>query len=390
MIVVRIIENNPYSSLKLHFLNQLMKQSPDIRRAQVLMGTAANKSYLKEIGFTHSKIKQASSHNLMVVAEAQSTTIIDETIKRADVLIQRHLKDGLSEQSKRISKPIERKEYLSQREGISPFFFRNFTPSRKMGKIHSIFQSSFNVQFDDQLLNFSTKGMPVTPHGCVLNKEKINRVLQNGKMNELVKLENKEFTFYTRGDIFKLNVSALEVFDLGLPFLRIPKKDIKEVLTYQLLDEIPFEEHIGLERDDDLLKSVNILEQVSTYEDNVIAEAIRHLIGRGNGLTPSGDDILLGYTMVRQAFTLDDYFIERLQQELETINTTTISQAYYESLFAGYVNSLFLALLTAIESDNGLVIEQLLKLITRYGHTSGYDTLYGCYVGLQSLKNKDS
>lgn len=44
-------------------------------------------------------------------------------------------------------------------------------------------------------------------------------------------------------------------------------------------------------------------------------------------------------------------------------------------------------LLSLIDSDSNEVIKNLISLITRYGHTSGYDTLYGCYLGLKSLKS---
>ena len=132
---------------------------------------------------------------------------------------------------------------------------------------------------------------------------------------------------------------------------------------------------------------MEVLEKVSSFDEEQTIETISYLIGRGDGLTPSGDDILLGYTMVRQVFIPIDSFIDLLFQELKKTNTTAISQAYYDGLFAGYVNSLFHTLLSLIDSDSNEVIKNLISLITRYGHTSGYDTLYGCYLGLKSLKS---
>ncbi len=385
MITVRILENNPYNSLMLHYLNQLMTESIEVKQVQVLMGTTANKSYLKEIDFYHPDIKRATSNDLIVIADVESVSVMDQFIEKARERIQKHLSDRSSRARDETSRSMARKDYLPQREGISPFFLRDFTMNRKMGKVHSVFQSSFNLEFDTHLLNFSTKEMSAAPHGCLLDKEKIQQVLQKAKVGELVKLENKTFTFYTRGDVFTIAVSNLEAFDLAIPFIPLPKREIKGAVAYQLLEQLPFKENIGLKEDKSIKETIGTLLKITDREKTEVRQAIRYLIGRGDGLTPSGDDLLLGYTMVRQAFNPNDSFLPQLKQVLETISTTAISQAYYESLFAGYVNSLFLALLFLLDSNKEPAIKQLLALITRYGHTSGYDTLYGCYLGLQSL-----
>ena len=112
------------------------------------------------------------------------------------------------------------------------------------------------------------------------------------------------------------------------------------------------------------------------------------MIGRGAGLTPSGDDVLLGFTMIRRAFDAEDYFGKLLKEGTYESNTTAISMAYYESLFAGYINSLFVGLISSIEIENINIIQSIIELGTRYGNTSGYDTLFGVFLGLQSLMNE--
>lgn len=387
MLIVRVLQSNPYDSLKLHFLNQLMNQSTNVQEVQILMGTPTNKNYLSELDIQHPLLQSANSSNLMIVAKAGNENIVDEIIQQAEKLIQDFLVTSDSKRDLNPSETSAREYALTQKEVISPFFFRDVMDSRRMGRIHSIFQSSFNIQIDEDLFNFSTKGMPLAPHGCVLEKEIIDPLLLHSRVGDIVRLEDKKFTFYTRGHSFRLDLANLDIFELAIPRVNSMIENVRKTAIYQQLDAIPFEKYIGLRSDVIVRKNMEVLEKVSSFDEEQTIETISYLIGRGDGLTPSGDDILLGYTMVRQVFIPIDSFIDLLFQELKKTNTTAISQAYYDGLFAGYVNSLFHTLLSLIDSDSNEVIKNLISLITRYGHTSGYDTLYGCYLGLRSLKS---
>lgn len=119
----------------------------------------------------------------------------------------------------------------------------------------------------------------------------------------------------------------------------------------------------------------------------MIKSSVHHLIGRGKGLTPSGDDLLIGYTMIRKAFIGRDYFEEILRQGVETQSTTDISEAFYGGVLNGYVSSLFISLILAVQQKTYEEAKTLIDRIVHYGHTSGYDTLFGFYLGLQSLIN---
>lgn len=92
--------------------------------------------------------------------------------------------------------------------------------------------------------------------------------------------------------------------------------------------------------------------------------------------------------MIRKSFLEKDNFQEYVKEKLKVQKTTDISEAYYNALFSGYVSSLFLTFLSAFETNETLNTNQLIKLIGKYGHTSGYDTLLGMYLGLQSLINE--
>lgn len=385
MITVRILKNRNYHSLKLYFLQEALQETKELKKGIVVMGTEANKASLMDWDLYHVEVEKADPNDLVVIVDAKDQTIIDEIIERAEERLSQLLMNDSRVQSEQQKNRVKVRPNFTKRESKSPFFLRSFTGKRKMGRIHSAFRSSFNVMFGEELLNFSTVGMSVAPHGCVLDKDKIDRVLKNPKTNDLVKIEEGIFTFYTRGVMIKLDLSPIEEIDLSIPALAISKKDIQKTPLYSILEDLSFSQYMGLNNTERVLESTERLKQIKNHSPQEILQAIEYLIGRGNGLTPSGDDMLLGFSMIRLAFNPYDVMINYLKEGLSKRSTTAISQAYYDSLFAGYVNSIFLMLLQAVESKNELEIYQLVQLITRYGHTSGYDTLFGFYLGMQSL-----
>lgn len=383
MITVRILQNRNYHSLKLHFLQEALLETEE--KGIVMMGTEANKTSLMDLDLYDKEVEKAEPNDLVIIVDAKDQKIIDEIMERAENRLSQRLKNDNRVQSEQQKNHLQRRPYFTKKKSKSPFFSRSFTGKRKMGRLHSAFRSSFNVMFDDQLMNFSTVGMSMAPHGCVLNPDKIDRILASVKTNDLVKMENGRFTFYTRREIIELDLSSLEEMDLSIPALTMPQQDLKQTNIYNVLEAMAFNEHMGLKNTDRVLESTETLKHIANRQPQEILQAVEYLIGRGNGLTPSGDDVLLGFSMIRSGFNPKDELMDYIKEGLKRRSTTAISRAYYESLFTGYVNSIFLALLQAVESEIEVETDQLVQLITRYGHTSGYDTLFGFYLGMQSL-----
>lgn len=125
MLIVRVLQSNPYDSLKLHFLNQLMNQSTNVQEVQILMGTPTNKNYLSELDIQHPLLQSANSSNLMIVAKAGNENIVDEIIQQAEKLIQDFLVTSDSKRDLNPSETSAREYALTQKEVISPFFFRD-------------------------------------------------------------------------------------------------------------------------------------------------------------------------------------------------------------------------------------------------------------------------
>ena len=107
------------------------------------------------------------------------------------------------------------------------------------------------------------------------------------------------------------------------------------------------------------------------------------LIGRGLGLTPAGDDFLLGYWLVNQtpgpwATAFQAALLEKISSPSYT---TTVSRNYLQWALAGHFSGSLLALTNWLAGGDGQLTERVHSVID-YGNTSGRDTLAGMVAGL--------
>lgn len=274
----------------------------------------------------------------------------------------------------------------TMKETKSSFLSLSLPVERKMGKVHSVFKTSFNVMIDETLVNFSQQGMSLSAHGCLLDNQTMNQLLDACKPGDLVRLtDGQVFSFYTTKGILKVDLSKMTEIDLSIPKITLPLSDIPDTNVYSVLDLMSFEQLIGLETEGQAQEAFEVLRTLPNRSEQEIKENVKFLIGRGKGLTPSGDDILGGFTMMRKAFLENDAFELILKEAIQKRSTTDISKAYYEGIITGFISSLFGTLIEALENTNEVEVQELIRLIGKYGHTSGYDTLFGMYLGLQSL-----
>lgn len=108
------------------------------------------------------------------------------------------------------------------------------------------------------------------------------------------------------------------------------------------------------------------------------------LLGYGHGLTPSGDDFLLGilFALEWTAFQGRDEFVAALLPLLT--RTTEISAVMLKMGGAGHYGERLLQLVTAREQD----VVSAIKNIADYGHSSGHDMLCGIrFVFLEGLQS---
>ena len=269
---------------------------------------------------------------------------------------------------------------------LLPLYLKN----KKLGKIHSKFKNGFNIQFANELVYVSYVGSPLSAFGINIRKDKFIEILEEIKIDDNVTYKNNNLSIYTVNEIIYLNLEQVENIDLKIPQIKSSIENIEDTYLYKILDKYKFEDYIGIDLG---IKTKTNIELLITKDKNnnfYNSKIINFFVGRGKGLTPSGDDILTGFTMGLMIFNkkgIFDKWIKDINLIVTKDKTTLVSVAYLKALTKGYVSETFLELILSIDKNSEKLICEILDKVKSYGHTSGYDTLFGFYLSLKYLIN---
>ena len=122
-------------------------------------------------------------------------------------------------------------------------------------------------------------------------------------------------------------------------------------------------------------------------DEGALAAYGRSLAGFGPGLTPSGDDVLMG---LAHAFFVpfpaeQAAAFARVLAEGAAQRTTTLSAAWLRSAAAGEAGILWHQLIEAAAGGSEREIRRVVTRILQVGHTSGADAISGFLEGIRSL-----
>lgn len=279
----------------------------------------------------------------------------------------------------------------NERETKSNFLSLYLKDSLQMGKIHTLFENSLNIEFPFGLVHVGQTGMPLSPFGCLIAPEDYHELFIQCQPGDLVRSKQGKLYFYTQKKVIKVDLGTFEEVDLSIPKLNLSAAELEDNLLYQVVAEVFFSLSIetGLPLTDTIKKGLQILARPDSVNEQLTDETIiRLLIGRGIGLTPSGDDILIGYTFARVLFQEAAEWQKEVALALKEKKTTAISEAYFTALLNGYINENFLYLAQLFTEKDREKIEETINNLKQFGHTSGTDTLYGFALGLQYVQKR--
>ena len=111
-------------------------------------------------------------------------------------------------------------------------------------------------------------------------------------------------------------------------------------------------------------------------------EAVRGLIGLGPGLTPSGDDFLVGALALLDAIGERDAHtaVARAVVDLLAERTTPLSACFLRAAAAGHIGD---ALHRAVSSAFSGDADAAVAAIKKTGHSSGWDMMAGIVTTLR-------
>lgn len=271
--------------------------------------------------------------------------------------------------------------------------------------VHSVFQSAMNLRLNDEhgLLTLIASGEGDLPRGIRLDTPEgfSFEGFQTGEpavcRDEVLYFENSTLTIQLSGarrwkcDLPTLKCDVTDpmvstawsfVWDALNKRQRLKESEIVAEDLFRLGDTM----RAGISRR--VGEAMRDLFHATRHHELSDVSAIKSLIGLGPGLTPSGDDLLVGY-MAGLWCTVRDHseraqFISGLGKTIIRLseNTNDISRTYLYHAVQGQVSSRLANLAHAI--CGGANPERLIELAETamsVGHTSGMETVTGLLVG---------
>lgn len=269
------------------------------------------------------------------------------------------------------------------RTGIKSDYLSRFLTKNQIGKVHALFRSSFTIKWNDQLVHIGSMQQPLSAYGLAIAEDELKAILAVVSLGDIVRLKAEEILLYANGRLFRFPTRDYKSINLNIsdcmrkatsPKWHLLKTELEK---HNLLHASAV---IQNEFDRSLIEELMQKEIDSTQEAN---RYISHFWGRGIGLTPSGDDFLIGYGMMQAVFLKQSYWMDALRGSLDKKTTTDVSEHYYISMLDGYISAQFLELISAASSGGEQEqIAIIIDKIMQFGHTSGLDTLLGIYTAI--------
>lgn len=279
------------------------------------------------------------------------------------------------------------------------------------GEVHSIFERTFNILFGDELVGVTRSDVTRSPINLVtdiqpnesmpsLGVGKGMQVKVNDRLliDEVLEISLKDATIWRpRNRVaghpnfkhVKNNLKILEKFAAENGRC----EGLGQLLSH--VDEIAIGKMSSTSNLNDIAKAVlpsliDLSKAIRLEGIDDVKKISRNLIGLGPGLSPSGDDVLIGLMIALWWFTNslggDIERVERINKAvISRMNKTTLlSQQLLRHAARGETNETVEILLDGIfmgeSEDIGIRAQRVLEI----GETSGTDMMAGILLGLRA------
>lgn len=251
-------------------------------------------------------------------------------------------------------------------------------------KVHSRFSHGFNISLGDKLCFIGLGSINIPPMGVVL---------EYGLDKGFTGLSDDSFRWDDRLNKFESNeiiidLNEAEIIDNSLlsKSKNIPLENLT-ILLSSLDDNIMtgFGETSGDLSNLRVGYVKNLCSKFNSTDTIDIEKTLKQWIGRGIGLTPSGDDFLQGLMFVNDIVPiLGHVFYEELKKLILIDGLTTdISLNYYRCALSKMYSSTLIELYQAIELGIPKEIRRCVYELLELGNTSGADILSGILTGVK-------
>lgn len=286
-----------------------------------------------------------------------------------------------------------------------------FLIDNEKGTVHSLFQNGMNIRMGDRIIFIGTMKNGRLPFGIHLQNDVVCELLQ------FIQSPSSVIWIAKTNELFFEDANIFITLKNGIPYsnkIREQKIDI-ELCTSHLKTMVATlvenGEKTGLDVDIEqfilnylseekkepesqtVQKIYDLLNAIFSEDANDIEKVVRFFLGRGKGLTPSGDDHLVGLLAIHQIFqAFSPTFLRTLQKIIERESITTdVGREYLLYALKGKFSSIIVNLVNHLqEEEHGLEVKKHLQQLLAMGHSSGVDTAFGLVIGLLALRKKEA
>lgn len=250
--------------------------------------------------------------------------------------------------------------------------------------IHSRFETSINLKINTKIVNLSCNENILPPYGIVLKQMDFYKILDKLDAGAVPCIHENNICF---GDLKIVLKNTKEIYYSSLDKHENNLNQSGEIWRYLFDILIDSKKQNGFDLNHDSLinpkdSSSEIQKKIiylaSFFEKNSDESIIKYFLGRGRGLTPSGDDFIVG---IMSVFSCYRAFLEPMEKLSHFINTygseytNDISLSFLKEASQGLFSRNILNILSNIEKEKEVKIE--IDNLLYYGETSGVDSLLG-------------
>lgn len=261
------------------------------------------------------------------------------------------------------------------------------------GKCHSVFEHVINLVFNKYpLISIIEEGYPTQPYGLIVKSHDFKQLKKHIQQEDACVKNGHLFIF---GD---LQILETQFYDSKIEELvqissRSPSLMIEWLKPYlvekgshnDLYQRVLESKHTDASIDYGISKLRKL---------DFKAEDFAYCLGYGVGLTPSSDDLCVGYFALLQAMdritkqsltTLHQWIVENGEQY-----TNHISLKFIQCVLIGTIEEDIAKCLNALlnHAQDGFIIQA--DALLSHGSSSGSDILLGIYLALQAIQRSQN
>jgi len=269
------------------------------------------------------------------------------------------------------------------------YFLQQLVETEFMGTVHSVFKHALNICSiaNGEIFTLATKGMDNAPNTLVIDLDTLDNLHIN--QNDQVRMKHHQLLIE---DKLTIAIETAAHWQCHLPIFPSDTTKLKQniVQVKQFIDI--YGKSGGMKRSDSPISEFEaetalLHEELCNRRFDNFQQYALDLVGLGPGLTPSGDDFLVGLlTIIHLEHSpcsiyqpLCESLIKMMKTLTNDISYTTLNKAAY-----GQVRESIHALVSAMLFGTENEAIQALKKVLAIGSSSGTDIALGLISGLEA------